>query len=112
MSEADDYDFDFTREGEPGCVWVLIQLPYGLTLTAFSDEPISPREWTLDEGEVLFDHRQGLPLSDTGGIVFRRPVQVPYESDLGRALAAAWDRYVATESSLPYAAGVTYGGNA
>lgn len=106
MSEADDYDFDFTREGDPGNVWVQIQLRYGITLIAYSDEPTSPREWTLDEGEILFDHRC------QEAITLRREVTVPYESDLGRALAAAWDRYVAKESSLPYAAGVTYGGDA
>lgn len=110
MSEANDYDFDFNREGDPGHVWVRIDLGYGVSFIAYSDEPTSPREWTIDEGEVAFDRRQGIN-GDTGTIQIRGTVRVPYESDLGRALAAAWDRYVQIESRLPYAAGVTYGGN-
>lgn len=105
MSEHDDADFDFNREGDAGHVWVLIDLGYGVTLAAYSDEPTSPRRWVIDEGEVAFDGRLD------GSLRLKGTVSVPYESDLGRALAAAWDRYVQMESRLPYAAGVTYGGD-
>lgn len=98
---SDEYDFDFNREDD-GHVWATVELGYGFSIVVYSDEPTSPRDWVLDELEI--------PNAITS-CSLKQPVAVPYATELGRALAKAWDRYVQNESRLPYAAGVTYGGN-
>lgn len=82
--------FDFNRENG-GMVWVRVDLALGVTITLRSDEPDGCRTWTADEAEIAFDRR-------IEPMQLRQNLAVPYESDLGRALTRAFDRYVATES--------------
>lgn len=72
-------------------VWVRVDLGLGVTITLRSDEPSGCREWTADEVEVADDQRvRDWPM--------RQEIPVPYESDLGRALARQFDLFVLNES--------------
>lgn len=81
------YAFDFNRE-RGSEVWVRIMLPFDVILTAFSDEPHSPRSWTVDELEI------------GGTAVAMSAYTVPYESELGRSLARCWDRFASGEAAV------------
>lgn len=87
MSQVDEYDFN--RE-EDGMVWVRVDLGLGVTVTLASDEPSGCRDWTLDEIEIAFAR-------SIEHVSLRRGVRVPYESDLGRALSRAFDKFVSNE---------------
>lgn len=100
MTVVSPSDFDFNREDD-GMVWVRVDLGFNVTITLRSDEPSGCRDWTADELEVAFDRR----VTD---IPLRRAIDIPYESDLGRALTKAFDEFTANEDrflrSRPYGA--------
>lgn len=91
MPESDDYDFTFQREDD-GHVWCSVTLGYGFVMEVWSEEANSPRDWTIESVDVLTDiSRENFDLHPD------RLTVIPYKSDLGRALAAAFDRWVRVE---------------
>lgn len=83
--------FEFHRDHGDD-VWALVLLDFGVVLTVGSEAPHSPREWTLEEIDV-----PGIEMR------FRSSASpIPYETDLGRALAKAWDIYVSREARAVY----------
>lgn len=94
---------DFNREDNDECstVWATVDLDEtGVTFMVASDEATSPREWEIEEIEILCD---GKALSFTPKR--RDDTKIPYESTLGREIEKAWNAYVDMEQNLPYAAG-------
>lgn len=89
MLDVTEVAFDFNREDD-GMVWVRLDLGFNVTLTLRSDEPSGCREWVADEMEIGFDGK----IVDTP---LQRSIDVPYESDLGRALTKAFDEFVTNE---------------
>lgn len=90
MSDLTEVLWDFNRE-EDGQVWVRVDLDLGITVTLVSDEPSGCRDWTLVEVEIAFE-------KSTGHVPLRRHEDVPYESDLGRALSREFDKFVSNEN--------------
>ncbi len=87
-------DCDFNREND-GMVWARVDFGFGLSVVVESNEPNGCREWRIEEFEVLTDRA-----TISGTLVRRANPLVPYDSDLGRALAKAFDEFVRRESAL------------
>lgn len=91
---------DFNRESDGG-VWADVDFGNGISIVIHSDDPVSPREWEID------DVRVAVGPNDIASFTAARhePTTIEYDSQLGRGLAREWDRYIAMEQNLPYAAG-------
>lgn len=106
-----DFNRDSNGPDDP-FVWATVYLPFDISITVRSDEPSSPREWLVEEITLILapEDALGVARSTTREVPFtvqgaRREPKVGYGCDLGKFLAREWDRYVAREQHLPYAAG-------
>lgn len=89
LTDFTEVVWDFNREDD-GQVWVRVDLDLGVTMTLVSDEPSGCRDWALVELDIAFE-------KSTGHVALRRHEDVPYESDLGRALSREFDKFVSNE---------------